>query len=161
VSKGSGLLETAELTEVFIVENKLDFPIVIKAAHGGGGRGMRLVQKLEEVKEAFARCTSEAKAAFGNGAVFVEEWINEARHIEIQVCFLNSSYVCVSCMRAAPILFHMLAHTRYLPMARVALSTSMSETAASSSGTKKWLRLLQLGGSPLVSERGSQQQRSS
>ena len=37
-----------------------------------------------KVREAFARCTSEAKAAFGNGAVFVEEWINEARHIEIQ-----------------------------------------------------------------------------
>ena len=48
VSKGSGLLETAELTEAFIVDNALDWPVVIKAAHGGGGRGMRLVHQLSE-----------------------------------------------------------------------------------------------------------------
>ena len=45
MSKGSGLLETAELTEAFIVDNALDWPVVIKAAHGGGGRGMRLVHQ--------------------------------------------------------------------------------------------------------------------
>ncbi len=59
--------------------------IMIKAVAGGGGRGMRAVSRLDEVAEAFARCQSEARSAFGNGDVFVEQLISRARHIEVQI----------------------------------------------------------------------------
>ncbi len=57
--------------------------IMIKAVAGGGGRGMRAVMRLDEVAEAYARCQSEARSAFGNGDVFVEQLITRARHIEV------------------------------------------------------------------------------
>src|SRR6185437_6289612 len=59
--------------------------IMIKAVAGGGGRGMRAVSRVEEVEEAFARCQSEARSAFGIGDVFVEQLIVPARHIEVQI----------------------------------------------------------------------------
>ncbi|PZC41704.1 MAG: Pyruvate carboxylase/Acetyl-CoA carboxylase [Chloroflexi bacterium] len=59
--------------------------IVIKALAGGGGRGMRVVEATADLAEAYARCQSEAKAAFGSDAVYAEELIGRARHIEIQV----------------------------------------------------------------------------
>lgn len=61
------------------------FPIIIKAAFGGGGRGMRVVWKQEELKDAFERATSEAKSAFGNGTVFVERFLYRPKHIEVQL----------------------------------------------------------------------------
>ncbi|ESO03713.1 hypothetical protein HELRODRAFT_99990 [Helobdella robusta] len=60
-------------------------PVIFKAAYGGGGRGMRKVNKLEEVKEQFERATSEAVAAFGNGALFLEKFIVRPRHVEVQI----------------------------------------------------------------------------
>lgn len=62
-----------------------DAAIMIKALAGGGGRGMRPVTKKSEIDEAFARCQSEAKAAFGSDALYVEQLITRARHIEIQI----------------------------------------------------------------------------
>jgi acetyl/propionyl-CoA carboxylase alpha subunit/acetyl-CoA carboxylase carboxyltransferase component len=59
--------------------------IMIKAIAGGGGRGMRPVHSLAEIDEAYARCQSEAKAAFGSGDVYVERLIQRARHVEIQI----------------------------------------------------------------------------
>ncbi|WP_042887336.1 acetyl-CoA carboxylase family protein [Cupriavidus necator] len=59
--------------------------IMIKALAGGGGRGMRAVRHANEIDEAYARCVSEATAAFGNGAVYVERIVEAPRHIEIQV----------------------------------------------------------------------------
>lgn len=59
--------------------------IMIKAIAGGGGRGMRPVKHLEELEDAYVRCQSEAKASFGNDAVYVEQLIQAPRHIEIQV----------------------------------------------------------------------------
>ncbi len=60
-------------------------PMVIKALAGGGGRGIRVVRKAEEISDAYARCCSEALSAFGNGSVYAERLIAHARHIEIQI----------------------------------------------------------------------------
>ncbi|GAB7344028.1 hypothetical protein MBLNU457_1951t2 [Dothideomycetes sp. NU457] len=61
------------------------FPVIIKAAFGGGGRGMRVVWKQEELQNSFERATSEAKSAFGNGTVFVERFLYRPKHIEVQL----------------------------------------------------------------------------
>ncbi len=64
---------------------ELGYPVVLKAAAGGGGRGMRVVERAEQMAEAFERCRSEAQAAFGDGAVFLERLIARPRHIEVQI----------------------------------------------------------------------------
>jgi len=60
-------------------------PVIFKAAFGGGGRGMRVVREMHEVEEMFQRASSEAAAAFGNGAMFIEKFIERPRHIEVQI----------------------------------------------------------------------------
>jgi len=67
------------------IAREIGFPILIKAAAGGGGKGMRVVEKEKDVQEQMDRAISEATSAFGNGAVFVEKYITSPRHIEIQV----------------------------------------------------------------------------
>uniref|UniRef100_A0A8U7NFS0 pyruvate carboxylase n=1 Tax=Corvus moneduloides TaxID=1196302 RepID=A0A8U7NFS0_CORMO len=64
---------------------RVGFPVILKAAHGGGGRGMRVVRAPQELEENFSRATSEALAAFGNGDLFVEKFIERPRHIEVQI----------------------------------------------------------------------------
>ncbi|MDB2594302.1 ATP-grasp domain-containing protein [Porticoccaceae bacterium] len=71
-----------QLNEFF---DQVDGSIIIKAVAGGGGRGTRIVHNREDLEEAFARCQSEAKAAFGLGDVYVEEFLARARHIEVQI----------------------------------------------------------------------------
>ncbi|MEI7992700.1 MAG: biotin carboxylase N-terminal domain-containing protein, partial [Actinomycetota bacterium] len=61
------------------------YPVMLKAAAGGGGRGMRVVTSAADMDEAFARCTSEAAASFGDGTIFVERFVVRPRHIEVQV----------------------------------------------------------------------------
>ncbi|RDL36687.1 Pyruvate carboxylase [Venustampulla echinocandica] len=61
------------------------FPIIIKAAYGGGGRGMRVVREQGTLEDSFNRATSEAKSAFGNGTVFVERFLDKPKHIEVQL----------------------------------------------------------------------------
>ncbi|WP_423917209.1 carboxyl transferase domain-containing protein [Candidatus Poriferisodalis sp.] len=63
----------------------IGLPVMLKAAAGGGGRGMRAVERIEDIDEAFGRCSSEAAAAFGDGTVFVERLVDRPRHIEVQV----------------------------------------------------------------------------
>ena len=59
--------------------------VMVKAVAGGGGRGMRPATTLEELEQAFERCASEARAAFGNGDLYVERFLARARHLEVQV----------------------------------------------------------------------------
>ena len=73
------------LEEVKDFGEKNGFPIIIKASLGGGGRGMRIVEDINEVTEAYNRAKSEAKAAFGNDEVYVEKYINRPKHIEVQI----------------------------------------------------------------------------
>ena len=61
------------------------FPVIIKAAYGGGGRGMRVVRDQASLQESFERASSEAKSAFGNGTVFVERFLDKPKHIEVQL----------------------------------------------------------------------------
>lgn len=69
------------------------FPIIIKAAFGGGGRGMRVVREQASLKDSFDRATSEAKSAFGNGTVFVERFLDRPKHIEVQLLGDNTGHV--------------------------------------------------------------------
>jgi pyruvate carboxylase len=59
--------------------------VIVKAAMGGGGRGMRVVREEAEFKNAFERAVSEAKSAFGDGTVFIERFLERPRHIEVQI----------------------------------------------------------------------------
>ncbi|PVW14791.1 acetyl-CoA carboxylase biotin carboxylase subunit [Marixanthomonas spongiae] len=67
------------------IAKDIGFPILIKAAAGGGGKGMRVVEEEKELAEQMKRAISEAESAFGNGAVFIEKYVASPRHIEIQV----------------------------------------------------------------------------
>src|SRR5204863_7293519 len=61
------------------------FPVIFKAAAGGGGRGMRVVRGRAEVAQTFAACQAEAGAAFGSSEIYLEKFVEEARHVEVQV----------------------------------------------------------------------------
>jgi acetyl-CoA carboxylase biotin carboxylase subunit len=76
------LASVAELQEL---TKKIGYPIILKAAAGGGGRGMRIVRKDEELKESFEACKREAISYFGDDTVFAERYVSNPRHIEIQV----------------------------------------------------------------------------
>ncbi len=67
------------------IANNVGYPVIIKAAHGGGGRGMRRVYEESELEEAISMTKNEAKLAFGNDSVFIEKFLEEPRHIEFQV----------------------------------------------------------------------------
>ncbi|XP_072406999.1 pyruvate carboxylase, mitochondrial-like isoform X1 [Chiloscyllium punctatum] len=73
------------LTEAQEFANTYGYPIIFKAAYGGGGRGMRVVRSYEELEENYQRAFSEALSAFGNGALFIERFIERPRHIEVQI----------------------------------------------------------------------------
>ncbi|QQP71049.1 pyruvate carboxylase [Carnobacterium sp. CS13] len=75
----------AGLEEVKAFGEKHGYPIMIKATLGGGGRGMRVAHSAEEVKDSFERARSEAKSAFGNDEIYVERYIRDPKHIEVQI----------------------------------------------------------------------------
>lgn len=64
---------------------QIGYPILIKASAGGGGKGMRIVEKESDLEEQMQRAVSEARASFGDGSVFIEKYVTSPRHIEIQV----------------------------------------------------------------------------
>lgn len=71
--------------EAISIAREIGFPILIKAAAGGGGKGMRIVEKEKYIEEQMKRAISEATSAFGDGSVFVEKYVTSPRHVEIQV----------------------------------------------------------------------------
>src|ERR1700741_5650092 len=75
----------SDTKEAIKLAKQIGFPLLIKASAGGGGKGMRLVEKESEVEEQMKMAISEAISAFGNGAVFIEKYASKPRHIEIQV----------------------------------------------------------------------------
>lgn len=77
--------EITEIEEAQRVALEIGFPVLVKAAAGGGGKGMRLVERPEDFVEQMERAVSEAEKAFGNGSVFIEKFVQKPRHIEIQV----------------------------------------------------------------------------
>ena len=74
-----------EIDEAMEAARETGFPLLIKAAAGGGGKGMRIVEGIDEMEEQMHLAISEAKSAFGDGSVFIEKYVSAPRHVEIQV----------------------------------------------------------------------------
>jgi acetyl-CoA carboxylase biotin carboxylase subunit len=73
------------LDEATLEAKAIGYPVILKAAAGGGGRGIHIIQNDHELKATFHRASSEAQAAFGDGSLYVEKYLEKARHVEIQV----------------------------------------------------------------------------
>lgn len=78
-----GPIDSTEEAKAFV--EKYGFPVIIKAAFGGGGRGMRVVREGDDIADAFNRARSEALTAFGNGTCFIERFLDRPKHIEVQL----------------------------------------------------------------------------
>lgn len=74
-----------DVEEAYEVAEKLGYPVMVKASAGGGGKGIRIVRKKEELQKAFESAKSETKAAFGDDTMYMEKVIERARHVEVQV----------------------------------------------------------------------------
>ncbi len=77
--------EVKTVDEALTLGREMGFPVLVKAASGGGGRGMKIALAEDDLAEAFTTARSEAKAAFGDDAVYIEKYLEKPRHIEIQV----------------------------------------------------------------------------
>ncbi len=77
--------ELASLEDAYAVADRIKYPVLIKAAAGGGGRGMKVARSREELESAFREARAEAGAAFGNNAVYMEKYLDKPRHIELQI----------------------------------------------------------------------------
>ncbi|MGC6511661.1 MAG: acetyl-CoA carboxylase biotin carboxylase subunit [Parvibaculales bacterium] len=77
--------EVATVEDAVKIGDEIGYPVLVKASSGGGGRGMKLAHSSEDMHEAFTTARSEAKAAFGDDAVYIEKYLGQPRHIEIQV----------------------------------------------------------------------------
>lgn len=80
-----GSPEINSVAEAIEVANRIGYPVMVKAAAGGGGRGIRIVNKEEEFEDAAARSIQEATVSFGNPTIYVEKYLWPVRHIEIQI----------------------------------------------------------------------------
>ncbi|TYO88509.1 acetyl-CoA carboxylase biotin carboxylase subunit [Oceanicella actignis] len=75
----------ADVEEARRIADQMGYPVLVKAAAGGGGRGMKVARSAQELPNAFSTARSEAKAAFGDDAVYIEKYLGRPRHIEVQV----------------------------------------------------------------------------
>lgn len=78
-------IESNDVREAMKISNEIGYPVMLKASSGGGGVGMALVHNDEELETAFTSVKSKAKAYFGNDSLFIEKYIKNARHIEVQI----------------------------------------------------------------------------
>lgn len=85
ISTGSGSTALADLAEARRQVEAIGVPVLLKAAAGGGGRGMVLVNRIEDLDGTFASASHEALQAFGDGRLYVEKFITQARHVEVQI----------------------------------------------------------------------------
>jgi acetyl-CoA carboxylase biotin carboxylase subunit len=85
--------EVMDLDDAKAWADKIGFPVLIKASAGGGGRGMKVAKDPSELASAFEMARQEAEAAFGNGAVYMERYLDRPRHIEVQVIADNDGNV--------------------------------------------------------------------
>jgi pyruvate carboxylase len=85
--------------EAIAAAKKIGFPLIIKAAFGGGGRGMRIVREAKDLEKLLDEAQTEAERAFGNGAVFLEKFVGKAKHIEVQI-LADKHGTCCTCMNA-------------------------------------------------------------
>lgn len=85
VAIGSQVVENGQEAVKFATEAKMQFPILIKACFGGGGRGQKLTHTMQELLDGFEICAKEALLTFGDGACFIEEFFLGTRHIEVQI----------------------------------------------------------------------------
>ena len=78
-----GILTSGTATQE--VAQRIGYPVLLKAVHGGGGKGIKIVRGSDQIEEAFATVFAEAKSAFGNGDLYLEKYIESLRHIEVQI----------------------------------------------------------------------------
>ena len=91
VIPGTGILQT--VAEALSAAEAIGYPVMLKAAAGGGGRGIRLAETPEELSAAFPLAVAEGEAAFGDGSVYLEKFVHPARHIEVQILADESGQV--------------------------------------------------------------------
>ena len=80
-----GTDSVTDVDEAKTLADGMGYPVMLKAAHGGGGRGMRIVRKEKELADAFEGAQRESQTAFGSGEIFLERFIERARHLEVQL----------------------------------------------------------------------------
>lgn len=88
IAAGVSVIEGASVDnyeQAIKVSERIGYPVMIKAAAGGGGRGMRVCEKSEDMRELFESAVREAQKAFDDGSVFIEKFISEPRHVEVQI----------------------------------------------------------------------------
>ena len=94
VTPGTDVLEDVESAKV--LADEIGYPLLIKARSGGGGRGIRLVNSAEEFENAYNSAYSEAESAFGDGALYIEKFLNPVKHIEMQLlCDKHGNAICL------------------------------------------------------------------
>ncbi len=82
-----------DVKEALDVAKKVGYPVIVKAASGGGGRGMRIVREASQMEEMFANAANEAKVAFNDPTLFVEKYLDDPKHIEVQIVADGSGHV--------------------------------------------------------------------
>ncbi|WP_315834025.1 acetyl-CoA carboxylase biotin carboxylase subunit [Bradyrhizobium prioriisuperbiae] len=83
----------SDIAEATAIAARIGFPVMIKAAAGGGGRGIRIIESVAEFERQFPQASAEAAAAFGDGSLYIEKVIAEARHIEVQILGDGESFI--------------------------------------------------------------------
>jgi acetyl-CoA carboxylase biotin carboxylase subunit len=90
-----------DLAAARVAAERIGYPVLIKAAAGGGGRGMKVAQLPRDLAEAFSLARTEARTAFGNDAVYLEKYLDRPRHIELQIMADSFGNVCISASATA------------------------------------------------------------